>query len=298
MSDSYHAPLRALEAFEKTTGLRVAIHDLSGRLRNFLPPERFLHSTPLCLAVKARHERSCVAFDAERTHRDLQELPEGRVQVCHAGLVEWVVPVFHGERLEWVLFAGQRRPGPELVQAVRDSGPRPARTPWPPQAALPLRVEDEEARTYLELLCQLAARLRAWREELDRAAVLPSSQIERHGEGEGGALTRRAAIQRFIAYRHAQPVRLADLAEHLHISESRAGHAVREACGKSFIELLAEARLRTAAGLLSHTGLPVLEVALRSGFGDLSNFHHAFHKRFRSTPLRYRRKNQASAELV
>jgi len=73
-------------------------------------------------------------------------------------------------------------------------------------------------------------------------------------------------------------------------SESRAGHAVREACGASFIELLAETRLKTAAGLLRYSNLPVVDVAERSGFGDLSHFHQAFRKRYRMTPHKYRRK--------
>jgi len=59
-------------------------------------------------------------------------------------------------------------------------------------------------------------------------------------------------------------------------------------CGMNFARLLAEARLGTAAWLLRHSGLPVVEVALASGFGDVSHFHACFRKRFGATPRRYR----------
>ncbi len=290
MSELFKVPRQAIQAFEKTTGLHVSIHDLSGRLHNFLPPECFLHSTPLCRAVKAGHERACVAFDMRQTREGLRERPEGRVQVCHAGLVECVVPVFQGERLEWVIFAGQRLPGPRLSQAVRDPGPSLTRRPWARTEPLPAPVQDPEALTLLEMLRQLAARLREWRQMLEGSALAPVDGMS-HPLTDAG--TRRAAIVRFVQNRHVQPVSLADLAHYLHLSEGRAGHAVREACGESFITLLIAARLETAASLLRHSNLPILEVAQRSGFGDLSNFHHAFRKKFRRTPHRYRRTAQA-----
>jgi AraC family transcriptional regulator of arabinose operon len=103
---------------------------------------------------------------------------------------------------------------------------------------------------------------------------------------------RSTAIRHFIQGRHMQRIRLEDLAEHLHISESRAGHAVREACGKSFVELLVEARLHTAAELLRYTNLSVLEISMRSGFNDLSHFHETFRARFKATPHRFRKREQ------
>ena len=84
-------------------------------------------------------------------------------------------------------------------------------------------------------------------------------------------------------------MRLQDLAEVLHLSESRAGHAVKEACGETFLKLLTEARLRTAANLLHHTNLSILDVALRSGFGEISHFHRSFRERFKTSPLKYRK---------
>ncbi|MCX7935877.1 MAG: helix-turn-helix transcriptional regulator, partial [Planctomycetota bacterium] len=152
-------------------------------------------------------------------------------------------------------------------------------------------ISADEAGHFLEMLRQLAARLREW-----RAAA-------RGGENAGSEslspeLRRRLAIRRFIHERCRQPISLADLAEHLHLSASRTAHLVRELCGMSFCNLVQEERLRQAAGLLRCTELPILEVALRSGFNDLSHFHRLFRRRFQLSPKQYRRQREAESPLA
>jgi len=285
--ESFSIPEAALAAYENLSRLRVTVHDLEGTLWPFLPPERFQHMHPLCVAVKVRHDRACVDFGVKRLRREIPTQPHGRVQVCHAGLVELVAPVFREGRLVWVLFAGPRRAG-NLPNAVRDTTPPPARTPWARGTPLPTPLDEAEAQALLEALRQLAARLRLWREELEGTGLAPKQLGPNEINAPPDALaTRRAQVLRFIQLRHTQQVRLADLAKLLHLSETRAGHAVREACGESFVKLLLEARLRTAAGVLRHTSAPVPEAALRAGFGDLSYFHRAFRKRFGKTPRQY-----------
>ena len=276
-----------MSAFEKLTGLQVTLHDLSGSLWPFLPPERMYHSHPLCRAVKVHHERACLDFSCTRLRKEISEQPYGRVQVCHAGLVEFVAPVSGREGVEWILFAGVRTPGPGLREAVRDTTPSPRPNPWPKGTRMPDPLDDEEAQWILESLRQLAARLKTWRQEMDASGMGVNSNPK--SRLHGPQPTRRALIRRFILARHRDPVRLEDLAECLHLSESRAAHAVREELGATFLDLLIEARLRSATELLRHTRLTVLEVALRSGFGDVSHFHRCFRKRFDLTPLKFRK---------
>jgi AraC-like DNA-binding protein len=99
---------------------------------------------------------------------------------------------------------------------------------------------------------------------------------------------RGVAIRRFVQARHTDPIALADLAEALHLSESRTAHALRESCGTTFIRLVTEERVRTAAGLLASCDMPIAEVAYRSGFGDLAHFHRTFKRSMGTTPRRYR----------
>ncbi len=274
--DFFEVPQYAIKTFEKIHDLRITVHDLAGTLWSFLPSDRFRHSAPKCHAVKSSPAGAkCLAFEGESLREALASQRQGRVHVCHAGFVEWVVPVFGDGRLMMVLFAGIRTPGRDLVCAVRPrhlavAGPSP-----------PPTVCESESQLILEHLRQLAARMKQWANNVASLA-LPARGIART------QAQRQTAVRSFIMHRHTQPLRLADLARELGLSESRTSHVVRLTCGRTFRQLLIEARVRTAMGLLRHTDMALLEIAGRSGFEDLRHFHRQFKKAAGQTPHRYR----------
>ncbi len=59
--------------------------------------------------------------------------------------------------------------------------------------------------------------------------------------------------------------------------------------GKTFTRFLAEVRLNAACRNLLETDLPVSEVALSCGYGNLSYFHRQFRKLYNLSPLAFRR---------
>jgi AraC-like DNA-binding protein len=294
MEDWFHVPMMAINAFERATSLTVSVHEISGALWSFLPPGRFNHMNGGCVAAKALKMASCVQFDVVETRGALAQKPAGRVQVCHAGMVEWVVPTIVEGRLQRVLFAGQRRPGPGLSCAR--SANIDIHESWSDFVKGLKPVEDEEAGWILESLRQLSARLELWRmnpaagalEEVDESKHGNTKLLNKH------LVPRQHVIRYFIQERHTRQLTLAQLAQRLHLSESRAGHAVRQACGQSFMEILTHARLSTAAGLLMHTDLSVQEVVHKSGFRNLSHFHRMFKSEFGVTPRQYRQKSEVA----
>jgi len=56
-------------------------------------------------------------------------------------------------------------------------------------------------------------------------------------------------------------------------------------------QFLLRTRLRNAATRLTVDAMPVLNIALDSGFGDVSNFNHAFRTEFGMSPREYRAKH-------
>ena len=297
MINWFEIPQTAIRAFEMVTKLSVSVHEYTGSLWGFLPPERFLHGNPACVAAKSIRLDSCIRFDVLQTEKALAHQSQGRVHVCHAGLVEWVVPTFLEGQIQRVFFAGQRRPGLHLsCDRSKELDVDPL---WAGHLEALQPVDDDEAAWILESLRQLAARLEQWR--LDPpSAVLEEQQPVNHASGNRRLLSRHLVprqhfIHHYIQAHHSKPIALIDLARQMHLSEDRTGHAVKQACGESFIELLIQARLRTAAGLLRHTDMSVSQVALASGFGNLSHFHSVFRRRMNTTPHRYRSQTEMNA---
>ncbi|CAN5434166.1 hypothetical protein BH09VER1_BH09VER1_51990 [soil metagenome] len=285
--DLLETPEWAIQAFEKLTGLRVAVHDLSASLWPFLQPERFRHRSACCVAVKARHDWACVDFEITRLHRDILDSPDGRFHTCHAGFMEWVLPVVINDRLAWILFAGQARatgPFQHLRHDIRRTSSKAPRS-----ADLP-GIDESRADIILEGLRQLRTRLLEWHGV--------ASALSRHAPGAKSGPSkeladRRMLIQSILYRSHTSGGTLADLARALHLGESRTSHLVKELFGCSYVRLLNRLRLRTAARLLRESSLSIVEVCHGSGFQDLSHFHRSFQKRFSTTPLKYRRQSRA-----
>jgi AraC-like DNA-binding protein len=244
-------PADAIAAFERLTGTLVTVHDLDGRLRSLVGGERLAHRHHRCLAAKARSAAVCLRFDGDRLRQDLPWQREGLVRTCPAGVTEAVVPGWRDGRLAWVLFAG------------------------------PLRSDGADE---LEALRQLAARLRLW--EDDHADWPRGPRVERGGAGLPER--RRDRILRWLEAHHREAVGLDDLAAALGLSRFQASRAVKASCGRGFKELLTGTRIATAAALLRDSDLPVVEVAVRSGFADRAHFHRVFRAVRGTTPDRFR----------
>ena len=154
----------------------------------------------------------------------------------------------------------------ELDALVRDAAEGDA-------AAVPGRL--------LTLLARLAS---AAAEPVDAAPVTPL------GEAAGA---RVEALTTLLQARFREGVSNAELAAAVHLSESAAARLFRRAMGQGFTDYLNSLRVADACRRLADTDAPVGDVALDSGFGNLSHFHRVFRQRVSQTPLQYRRSVQA-----
>ncbi len=271
----------AIASFEYLTGLRVTVHDLDRSIWPYLRPDRFNHRFYPCLKVKnSPYAESCARLEPSRVLQRADAATQGCCHVCHAGLVEWAMPVIgeHGPR--WVFYAGQRMPGPGLTLARRYADSAVHTEVWSPSDQLPEPVGEEEAQHILEALRQLVGRVVAWHRDFDRL---------QHATGSDAG-TREVVIRRFVHEKHRfSNVSLEQLAQRLGISTSRAGHVVRETCGKPFTDLITEARMRTAADLLRHTNQTVDEIARRTGYRDSTHLYRRFRQHTGHSPHAYRK---------
>ena len=109
---------------------------------------------------------------------------------------------------------------------------------------------------------------------------------------------RVAQVVQEISRRYREPMTVAELAQHVHLSPSRLAHLFKEAVGESPIQMLLRLRLRQAARLLEYSTLSVAEIAAEVGFDSQFYFARQFRELFAMSPTGYRRARQRSHEIV
>lgn len=83
-------------------------------------------------------------------------------------------------------------------------------------------------------------------------------------------------------------VRVGELARQVGLGPSRLEHLFKDAARISIRDFVRERRLVAAAALLETTEERVSVIGYRVGFADMSNFNHAFKRRFGVSPRVYR----------
>ena len=92
-----------------------------------------------------------------------------------------------------------------------------------------------------------------------------------------------------VAARLGERLLLRDIAAELGLSVPHLARSFRAATGTSLHRFIVARRIERAKRLLRHTRLPLVEVALQSGFGDQSHLSRAIRQATGMTPTEYRR---------
>lgn len=163
---------------------------------------------------------------------------------------------------------------------------------------------------------EVARRLVAMRRlsELDRLLeLLRILDTIAHGRSEVQAITRQAPtstpdasqlrkIDKVLAYLEAQAhhqnaVSQSEAARRVRMSPAGFSRFFRRTTGRTFVGYLGELRVSQAALLLMETDLPILEVAMRSGFANLSNFNRRFLALKGMSPRRFRAQHAEAVSI-
>lgn len=87
---------------------------------------------------------------------------------------------------------------------------------------------------------------------------------------------------------YRDPPSVEQLSDEVGLSASRLAHLFREQQGKSIQSYVQDRRLTMAAMLVVQTHERISQIAYSVGFGDVSNFNHAFKRKFGMSPRQYR----------
>ena len=107
------------------------------------------------------------------------------------------------------------------------------------------------------------------------------------------ALVRQALT--IIADNAQAGLRVTELAEKLGISREHLARTFRRQLGRSPSQIIRERQTHSACVMLKQTDLTVREIATRLGYGDDTNFIHAFRQMTQMTPHQFRRQGSLSS---
>ena len=128
-------------------------------------------------------------------------------------------------------------------------------------------------------------------ETLTRALELANLREDRPGAIPPGVEARVTRVARLIERGPGdEPFTLQRLAREAGLSPYHFLRTFHRVTGVTPHQYLTRSRLRRAAARLIEDGEPVIDVALDSGYADVSNFNHAFRREFGMSPRQFRRR--------
>jgi AraC-like DNA-binding protein/ligand-binding sensor protein len=267
-------------AFLDATGLAVELVPVGESARSF----SFQQSrNPFC-SLMAQFAGSCMA--CQRAHTELQQrLTDDlapQVSSCFAGLTEFAVPVVVSGQYVATLLGGQvfqHKPTQaqfkQLTQRLYTWGIH-KELPQLETAFFQTRVTSRKQFQASVQLLTIFARLLA--EDVNRALLAAWAHDQL-------CIT---SAKNFLRAHASEPLRLRDVAEHVHVSPNYFSRFFKNGTGIGFSEFLARIRVENAKDSLANPVLLITEVAYQAGFGSLSQFNRVFHRFVGCSPKEYR----------
>ena len=106
-------------------------------------------------------------------------------------------------------------------------------------------------------------------------------------DSEAGSFVARAAM-RYIEEHFAEHLSLAEVAEHVYVSQWHLSKLINRYAKQSFFDLLNQHRIQRSQQMLADPMFKVNEIAYAVGYADVAHFSRIFKKLTGKTPMAYR----------
>jgi len=309
---SFDPPLRILTALRAVlrlaAGVEVQFRSVNSRLLRRTRTMGTINypaikSKNWCAFAWSKRRRECTD-SWDRIVRRTVQTGEPSCSVCHAGLQQFSMPVFHGGKIAGMLLSSQplhpSEGGSFAKSYSQVMGIPPSRKLW--LAAYGLMTSQPTSRQ-LEILrlCRAmtesamdysSPRTRgtmANRENLSTQAGAPSPG--RNGTGPAQAAPWGGIVDRargLLETNFSAKISRHSLASSLKCSPSTLSRRFKREVGESLPSYLNRLRLRQAGELLTSSALSITEISRQLGFGTYRNFFHVFNRAVGMSPRLFR----------
>ncbi len=179
---------------------------------------------------------------------------------------------------------GQSAPVDPLLQAFTHSQQATRHCPSL-ERVLELLIDEiyERQMGYTEAIRALTSKL-----ILDTARAVTNLDTAEEPDPINPNLQISQQIVRYLQDNFNRPVRIRDVAAHVHLSERHTNRIFRQIYQLSIKEYLIQYRLQVAKQLLLNAGVSIREVALHTGYQDNRYFATVFRQRTGVSPSEYR----------
>lgn len=273
--------------FTNITELAAVYVDLRGRVLsckyNFSNFCKYIRSHPTL-------SRLCAYFDA---YGGL-EASKGHCPSayrCHAGIVDFSVPVIHEGHLLGFICAGQTAvTDPQLPQIAARSDWQNDTTAKMYYRQLPI-YSTEEINSASKVLNLMAGHY--FPDILNRSLDIPELQSSKSDVQHHMKTSYRPEIKRALVYidKHLNNnPSLRDIASHVYLSESYLSKIFKQETGMSLVQYINERKLEQAKLMLRGSDSSIESIARNLGYNRTSYFCKVFKEATSETPHSYRRK--------
>lgn len=261
------------------TGLVIGLVDPAGRFgKAHFTPEMMC---PVCHVIRSTPEGAEACRLNAEFYCDLAAQRKQSIHYCcHAGMIDFVVPVFvegyHVASIEGgqVLLEPPCETGfQQLMKRVAKYGVNVAVLRKAYGSATSITTEKLEsvlrlARLFADYFCEAGWRLRGSETESERVEI------------------RRA--REYIREHYAEPLSLPALAREVGLSPAYLSTIFSRSVGMSFTEFVQRMRIDMVRSLLLETERSITDIAFSTGFNSLTHFNYVFRKLEGCAPSHYR----------
>jgi AraC-like DNA-binding protein/ligand-binding sensor protein len=275
------------EIVRELTGIQVVLVDPADSRRKVLYQQET--ETPLCRLIHVQPDglRACYAED----HRHLQQAVaerKGIYYLCHAGLIDIVVPIYVRGAHVANMICGQVLPEPpshERFQQLRRKLQHlqiPEKALWEAYFKSPscpvgrIKTIIKLFSFFTEYFSEVGWRLK----QINQKEFLPVQ-----------------CARQYIHDNFRKPLKLMEMAKAVFLSPGYLSSLFHHYTGLTITGYIQLTRVNAAKDLLVKTAERITDIAFDTGFNNLTHFNRTFRKITGYSPREYRQKNKPAAHL-